>query len=124
MLKVWLIGLSTAAVICGVVALVLLPTAAHSAEACTSVEVIKKQALDSGLSTDNVYILAGAKQANIYANNLGLIFPDDSQPTGWLFIELPNGVVAGLIEDDCIRYGYRVEKEAHQRAIGAIMRGA
>ena len=98
---------------------------AHAAGACVKVELLVKQATEEyHINPDAIYTLQGAGQVSDYAKFMGITLPDDSQPTGLLFVEAEAYVIVGIIEVDCIRYSARVPTEAHKRAIAAVMKGA
>lgn len=120
--KLWLIAIAFSAAACGLFAAL---SPAHSAEACTSVEVIKKSLTEQGAPLSAMVTLRGAKQVNLYADAVGLVLTNGLKATGLLFVTTPNGVYVAVIEEgDCSRYYFIVPTEAHRHAIGAIMRGA
>ncbi len=105
--------------------IVALSMPAHAADACVKVELLVKQATEEyHINPDAIYTLQGAGQVSDYAKFMGITLPDDSQPTGLLFVEAEAYVIVGIIEIDCIRYSARVNTEAHKRAIAAVMKGA
>ena len=60
---------------------------AHSAAACTKVDVIRADLLSRGITQDAIYTLEGARQVSDYSKAMGLQIPDDSEPTAMFFVE-------------------------------------
>jgi hypothetical protein len=111
-----------------IAALVLLAIMSGTARAqvsvCVPVDEIKAQLMSAGVDEDRIEVTEGAGFVNDYTRYLGVGIPDGSEPSGAIFIHLPNVVRFGIIETSgCVRYHMPVPTPRHVIAFAASRKG-